>query len=121
MDYLKKIGKVLLFTFISIIILGLLLNTLYYFDVISNNVYNIAKMGIVLVVLFINALLLGKNSNKYGLVEGLKLGGIFLFIMVILKFILNSSFDIRTLIYSIIVLLTTSVGAVVGINKKGVK
>ncbi|HIT38320.1 MAG TPA: TIGR04086 family membrane protein [Candidatus Onthousia faecipullorum] len=121
MDYLKKIGKVSLFTFISIIILGLLLNTLYYFDIISNNVYNIAKMIIVLVILFINALLLGKSSDKYGLVEGLKLGGIFLLIMVILKITLNSSFDIRTLIYSIIVLLTTSVGAIIGINKKDAK
>lgn len=121
MNYLKKIGKILLITVSSILILGLILNTLYYFDVISNNIYNIAKMLIVLIVLFINALLLGKNSNKYGILEGIKLGGIFLLIMVILKVVLNSSFDIRTLIYSIIILLTTSVGAVIGINKKDSK
>ena len=121
MNYLKKIGKIILLTFSSIIILGLILNTLYYFDVIGNNIYNIAKMIIVLVILFINALLLGKSSDKYGLVEGLKLGGIFLLIMVILKVTLNSSFDIRTLIYSIIILLTTSVGAIIGINKKDTK
>lgn len=118
MNYLKKIGKILLITFISIIVLGLILNTLYYFNFISNNIYNIMKMVIVLLVFFINALLLGKSSSKYGIVEGLKLGVIFLLIMIILKLITNSSFDIRTIIYSIIILLTTSGGAIIGINKK---
>ena len=41
MAYLKKIGKYILITFSSAIILGLLLNTLYYFDIINNNIYNI--------------------------------------------------------------------------------
>lgn len=76
------------------------------------------KLVIVLLILFINAFLLGKSSSKYGLVEGLKLGAIFLLIMIILKMITSSAFDIRTLIYSFIILLTTSVGAIIGINKK---
>ena len=118
MSYLKKIGKFILITFISIIVLGLLLNTLYYFDIISNNVYNIMKMIIVLGSLFINSLFLGKASLKHGIVEGLKLGAIFLLVMVILKIITNSAFDIRTGIYSIIILLTTRMGAVIGINRK---
>lgn len=118
MDYLKKLGKFILTTFISIIILGLILNTLYYFDIINNNIYNIMKMLIVLITLFINAFFLGKSSSKYGIIEGLKLGGIFLLIMIILKIIVSDSFDIRTFIYGIIILLTTSIGSIVGINKK---
>ena len=118
MNYLKKIGKFLLTTFISIIVLSFVLTILYYFDFISNNIYNIMKMIIVIGSLFINSLLLGKNSNKYGIVEGLKLGAIFLIVMIIIKLITNSPFDIRTLIYSLIILLTSSVGAVIGINKK---
>ena len=116
MNYLKKIGKFLLTTFISIIVLSFVLTIFYYFDIISNNIYNIMKMIIVIGSLFINSLFLGKNSNKYGIVEGLKLGAIFL--IIIIKLITNSSFDIRTLIYSLIILLTSSVGAVIGINKK---
>ena len=118
MNYLKKIGKFLLTTFISIIALSFVLTIFYYFDIISNNIYNIMKMIIVIGSLFINSLLLGKNSNKYGIVEGLKLGAIFLIVMFIIKLITNSPFDIRTLIYSLIILLTSSVGAVIGINKK---
>lgn len=121
MNYLKKLGLFLLTTFISIIILGFILTLFYYFDIINNNVYNIMKMIIVIVTLFINSLLLGKKSNKYGLVEGLKLGALFLLIMVIIKLVSNISFDIRSFIYSIIVLLTSSVGAVIGINKKDTK
>ena len=118
MNYLKKLGKFLLIIFSSILILGLLLNTLYYFDIVNNNIYNIMKMLIVLVTLFVSALFFGKSSLKYGFVEGLKPGAIFLLVMVILKLITNSAFDIRTGIYSIIILLTTSVGAIIGINKK---
>ena len=117
MNYLKRLGKVILFTLLSIIILGLLLNTLYYFDIISNNIYNIMKMFIVLTTLFINALILGKNTDKYGILEGLKLGAIFILIMIIIKIITNSTFDIRTFIYSIIIILTTSIGSIIGINK----
>ena len=117
MNYLKRLGKVILFTLLSIIILGLLLNTLYYFDIISNNIYNIMKMIIVLTTLFVNALILGKNTDKYGILEGLKLGAIFILIMIIIKIITNSTFDIRTFIYSIIIILTTSIGSIIGINK----
>ena len=117
MNYLKRLGKVILFTLLSIIILGLLLNTLYYFDIISNNIYNIMKMIIVLTTLFINALILGKNIDKYGILEGLKLGAIFILIMIIINIITNSTFDIRTFIYSIIIILTTSIGSIIGINK----
>ncbi len=121
MNYLKKLIKIIASTLISIIVLGFILTIFYYFDLINNNIYNIMKMVIVLLSLFINALILGKNSTKYGLVEGLKLSAIILIIMFILKLITNSSFDIRTIIYSIIILLTTSIGAVIGINKNGNK
>lgn len=118
MNYLKKLCKIVITTILSIIILGFILTMLYYFDIINNNIYNIMKMIIVLLSLFINSYLLGKNSSKYGLIEGLKLGTIILIIMFILKMITKSSFDIRTIIYSIILLLTSSIGSVIGINKK---
>ena len=118
MNYLKRLGKIIVTTILSIIILGFILTTLYYFDIISNNIYNIMKMIIVLLSLFINAFFLGKNSSKYGLVEGLKLGAIVLIIMFIMKIFTSSSFDIRTVIYSIIILLTTSIASVIGINRK---
>ncbi len=121
MNYLKKIGKFTLTLLLSIMILCFLLSIFYCYDIINNNIYNIMKLIIVIATLFINAILLGKNTNKYGLVEGLKLGGIFIIIMIIIKAIFNSNFDIRFFIYSIIILLTTSVGSIIGINKKEIR
>ena len=121
MNYLKKIGKFTLTLLLSIMILCFILSIFYYYDIINNNIYNIMKLIIVIATLFINAILLGKNTNKYGLVEGLKLGGIFIIIMIIIKAIFNSNFDIRFFIYSIIILLTTSVGSIIGINKKEIR
>lgn len=118
MNYLKKILKFFLTTLISIAVSSLILTVIYYFDIINGNTYNIIKMGIVIISLLVNSFLLGKNSNKYGLVEGLKLGGLFLILTLIISAVTKTSFGIRTLIYSIIILLTTGAGAVIGINRK---
>lgn len=118
MNYLKKLGRVTITTLLSIIILGFILTIFYYFNIIDNNIYNIMKLIIILASIFVNSFILGKISTKYGFVEGLKLGAIILVIMLIMKIISGSSFDIRTFIYSIIILLTSSIGSVIGINKK---
>ena len=118
MKYLKRIGRFILITFISIFALGFILNMLYYFEIINNNIYNILKMILILGVLFINALILGKTSSKQGIIEGLKIGVIFLLVMIILKLITDSPFNERTFIYSIIIILTTYVGTFIGIKYK---
>ena len=71
----------------------------------------------IITFIMIKAILAYKNTDKYGILEGLKLGAIFILIMIIIKIITNSTFDIRTFIYSIIIILTTSIGSIIGINK----
>lgn len=116
--YLKKLARSIFTSLISIIILGFILTIFYYFNIIDNNIYNVLKMIIILGSLFINAFILGSKSSKYGIVEGLKLGAIFLLIISIIKLVINSSFDIKTLLYFIIILLSTSTASIIGINKK---
>ena len=118
MNYIKKLGLSFLITLLSIFILSLLLTTFYYFNLINSNVYNILKLAIIIFVLFINSIILGKKAPKYGLLEGLKLGTFFLIIMLVITSLTKTNFSIRTFIYSIIILLTTGVGGVIGINKK---
>ncbi len=118
MSYLKRLGKFILISGICIIVLGIILNTLYFFDIISSNIYNIMKLIIVLGTLFVNALLFGKNSKENGFILGLKLGAIYLVFMIIVKLVVSSSFDKRTFLYSLIILLVTSIGSFSGIRKK---
>mgnify|MGYP004531731137 FL=1 len=118
MNYLKKIGKYFLSSLISILILSFLLSFLYYFNVISSSIYNIFKMIIIVLPLFINSLLLGKESSKYGLMEGIKLGALFLVFILVLQAITKTSINIKSFIYYVIILLTTGLGAVIGINNQ---
>ena len=118
MDYIKSLAKSFIITIISIIIASLLLTCLYYFNVIDSNIYNVTKLIIVLGSIFINSIILGRKSKKYGLVEGLKLGGIFLIAMIITLTFTKDNFGLNTFVYSIIILLTAGVGGVIGINKK---
>ena len=118
MDYIKSLAKSFAITIISIFIASLLLTCLYYFNIISSNIYNIMKLIIILGTIFINSIITGKKAKKYGLIEGLKLGGLFIIVMIITQASTKNDFGIRTFIYSIIILLTAGIGGVIGINKK---
>ncbi len=118
MDYIKSLAKSFIITIVSIFVSSLLLTCLYYFNVIGSNVYNVMKLVIILGAIFINSIILGRKSKKYGLVEGLKLGGLFLIVMIITLAFTDGEFGVRTFIYSFIILLTAGVGGVIGINKK---
>lgn len=83
--------------------------------------------GITTIILFIANIILFftlsfLNANKWkkrGLVEGLIIGMIFIFLMLIIKIILFSNkLYISTFIYYLILLITSIFGGLIGVNKK---
>ena len=118
MDYIKSLAKSFAITIISIFIASLLLTCLYYFNIISSNIYNVMKLIIFLGAIFINSIIIGKKAKKYGLIEGLKLGGLFIIVMIITQTKTKNDFGLKTFIYSIIILLTTGIGGVIKKKKK---
>ena len=104
MDYIKSLAKSFAITIISIFIASLLLTCLYYFNIISSNIYNVMKLIIFLGAIFINSIIIGKKAKKYGLIEGLKLGGLFIIVMIITQASTKNDFGLKTFIYSIIIL-----------------
>lgn len=117
MSNIKKYLFSFLTTLITIILTLLLITTLYYFNLISPTAYNIIKIIVLLITLFINGLLLGKNSQKKGYLEGIKLS-IPLVLLFFIITLINKSFTLKVLLYYIIIILTTSFGSMIGINKK---
>ena len=98
-------------------IVNTIYSDLYYFNVISPTAYNIIKIIVLLITLFINGFLLGKNSQKKGYLEGIKLS-IPLVLLFFIITLINKSFTLKILLYYIIIILTTSFGSMIGINKK---
>lgn len=102
---------------ISIIILStILLSIINYF---SNYTGTIIKIFIPITATFISTIILGKKTTTKAYLEGLKFTSIYLVIMLITNYlILNNTFNIKSLIFYILILFTGTIGSMLGINIK---
>ncbi len=115
MKYLKS----LLYVFTPILILSIITTVLYYFDLLNKNIFNWIILIIPIISLFIGGTYLGTNTLNRGYLEGIKLGSIIVatFLLVsILAF--NISFSFKQFIYYLIIIISSTLGSMFGINKK---
>ncbi len=115
-----------LFNYLKFLSIFLILELMITFLVSLLNLIGV-NSGITTIILFIFNIILffilnfinAKNIKKKGYLEGIILGLIFIFLMFLIKIIFfNSSFNISTLIYYIILLLVSILGGMFGVNKK---
>lgn len=118
MTNIKKYLFQTLITFLSLFVLTTLTTTLYFFNLINPTTYNILKIVILLLTLFINSLILGKKAKYKGYLEGIKLSSIIVIIFILLTLLLTKSFDIKYLIYYLIIIITSILGSMIGISLK---
>lgn len=118
---MKKIKKYL-YSFLigigSILVLSFILNTFYYFNIVSDKINDVFKIIIPIVSLFASGILLGRKSLKKGWLEGLKLSALFIVLIVLINVIFIKEFSIQTILYYVILALSTIFGSMIGINKK---
>lgn len=117
MSNLKKYLIHFSITFFSIFLFLIITTTLYYFNIISPKIYNIIKLITFLLSIFINSLILGKNTSSKGYLEGLKLSLFLIFLFLIITLI-TKSFAIKHLLYYLIIIITSVFGGMVGISNK---
>ena len=98
MTYIKKYGKRLLFTTISILLSLLAITLLYYFNIIGQNTNKVLKIIAILVNIFISSFILGKNTLKKGYLEGIKLALIIIPIFIIISLITSSKIEIKAIL-----------------------
>jgi len=113
--YGKTITKFLaaLFTLALILALFNSLNLLY-----SKATDIIIMIGMVL-TLFIIGFSYGKKAEKKGYLEGLKIGGCLIFLMIIINLIFyQTGFSFERIIYYSVLILSSTLGSMMGINKK---
>ena len=116
---IKNYFMYLAYTFVSILILILIVTVFNYFNLLGSSITSTLKLVIPVGSLLVNSLLLGKKAKKRGILEGLKFGGIFIFVILILNnLILMNSFEIKILIYYVILLISAMFGSMIGINLK---
>ena len=103
--------------FIGIILFSTLFLSLLNLIGITKSITNILGIIIFIMTYFITGFIKGKNSNEKGYLQGLKTGTILCLILLLLS-VFNLSFSYKTIIYYLILILSSIFGATLGINKK---
>jgi len=117
MKYLKKLSFSFIYIISSLLIITFFITLLNYFNIINDKIISIFKILIPILSLFIGGFYIGKNSNNKGYLEGLKLGGIFCLFLLIFNFLaLNNSFKLKYLLFYLILIASTILGSMIGIN-----
>jgi len=114
---LKKTIKAVSIIFILLISFSLIINILYYFDIINNNIIRYFKLILSLLSFFIGGYYMGINSPNKGYLYGLRLSLLVITILLTLGIIFNN-LKVSRIIYYLIVTFTITFASMIGINKK---
>lgn len=118
MKYLKLVSKNIGIMSLIIIVSTFIFTLLNYFNLISGSFMAILEIIIIAISLFIGGFLTGKNSQSKGWLEGLKIGIIFSIILLIINFIFVKNFELKNILYYLIITICSIFGSMIGISKK---
>lgn len=110
---------ILLGEFLSAIIIYLLIITLFAtFNLISYKTVSILSLIFMILLFAFTGFKIGKRSEKRGYLSGLIIGLINIILILILALLFRSFPSLKSLIYFSILLLSSTLGGMFGINKK---
>ena len=117
MNQLKKISICTLVSFIVFFTSSFIVTLLQYFGRFSPTILNILLAIITVASFMTGGFIFGKKSIKKGWLEGIKLSTINILLFLVLNLIL-SNFQIKNMIFYLFILLSTTIGSIVGVNQK---
>ena len=113
-NLLKYLGYYTLFL-ITLVFITSLLNLIGVNSTITNLLIFIFNISL----FFIFGLKNGKKASNKGYLAGLKVGGLFLLVLIIISlFTSKNIFSLSTFIYYLVLILASTLGGSLGINKK---
>lgn len=119
MKQLKLYLKQVLIFLGGMIILSIFLSILNYFGLLVGKTSHIISIIYVLGTSSYIGITCGKNANQKGYLEGLKIGGILILLLIFLNLIFYASaFTLQRIIYYVFILLICIGSSMIGINKK---
>ena len=109
-----KYLKTMLFEFIILIILTLINTVLYYFNITSTNVNSIFKVLIFVITFMLTGIYISRRSNKKNYIEGFKIAGINILLFLILALLIKYKFNLKLVLYYLLLTLTVVFGSITG-------
>ena len=119
MKTLKKYGKTLgLFTII-ILLLSLIFSLFNLGGLMNFNTTSILFMILMIMIFLIIGYRFGKNAVKKGYIEGLKIGFCLILVLLFINVVFyKSNFSLERIIYYIVLILSSIMGSMLGINRQ---
>ena len=119
MNYLKNLGVSFLYSIVSLLVLIFLLTLFNYINFIDGGFFIFFMIFDLVFSVFLGSFILSRSCSDKGWFEGIKFGFIFLLFITLLNYFgFNFNFNIKYLIFSIIILVSSLFGGMVGINFK---
>lgn len=112
-----KLLKSIAFFFIVLLSTTFLLTLINYFNLLKPDIISILKLLFPILTIYITSYNLGKQSEKKGYIEGIKIGAIIIAILIILVLLLDK-FELKSLLYYLILFFTSILSSMIGINRK---
>ena len=115
MNKLLSYLKTLIIPTTTFLILPLIISI---FNLFSIGINKLILIMISSIIMIISGFMIGKKSLKKGFISGLILGLMFIIILILMGFIFKTKFDFGRFIYYIILIMSSMLGSIIGINKK---
>lgn len=119
-ENLKKVLKGVLFAFILSILAMLVLAVVVFFADVSDRTVSTLILVLSALSVFLGAVILAKNIDSRGLLNGLLLGGIYFLVLVLVSCLAGGgiSFEMGNILRCVSTLAAGMLGGVFGINMK---
>ena len=122
MNDVVKYLKSLIYILIPVLVLNTILSLLYYFNIVGNQVNNYMKLFIVAISMLVGGIYIGSKASKKGWLEGLKIGlEVIILLFVVSYLAYDKGVNIKSIIYHFILIMSSMLGSMIGINKRKAK
>lgn len=118
METLKKYIISIAISIGLILIFALFLNILNYFDILNKNLYKGILVLFLVISIASGSYNLGYNSKEKGYLNGIYFGIAISTLFIILSVLFKENVTISSFIYYLIIVITSTIGSTIGINKR---
>lgn len=103
---------------VSLIVYLLIITTFAHFNIISYKTVSVMSFIFMCLLFMYNGFKVGKKSEKRGYLSGLIIGSINIILVLLLALVFRSIPELKSLIYFLVLLLSSTLGGMFGINFK---
>ncbi len=88
-----------------------------YFNIVSGNFLKIIELLIPIISIFVGSYILGMRCSNKGYIEGIKYGGMWILLFLVINIIFNN-FVYISFVYYLILMVVSIFASIIGINKR---